>query len=153
MIFVILGTQKEQFTRLLRYVENIKTKQKIIVQAGYTKYESNKMKILSFIPTDQMERLMQDADIIITHTGTGSVLTALSYGKKVIACPRLKKYKEHVDDHQLELLNLFVSEGYILGANSQDDIDMAISEIGSFMPKQYKSNTASFISKLRKVID
>ena len=49
MILVTLGTQHQEFTRLLDYIEKSKIKDKIIVQAGYTKYKSKKMKMFDFI--------------------------------------------------------------------------------------------------------
>ena len=36
MIFITLGTQKEPFTRLLDYVEEANTHEKIIAQVGHT---------------------------------------------------------------------------------------------------------------------
>jgi UDP-N-acetylglucosamine transferase subunit ALG13 len=81
MILVTLGTQKEQFTRLLDYIENSNIKDKIIVQAGHTKYKSKKMEIFDFIPYDKMDEYINDADLVITHSGTGSVLTPLKKGK------------------------------------------------------------------------
>ena len=146
MILVTLGTQKEQFTRLLDYIENSNIKDKIIVQAGHTKYESKKMEIFDFIPYEKME------DVIITHSGTGSVLTPLKKGKKVIVCARLSKYEEHVDDHQVELLEVFYEEGYVLKLDEDDNLDEIYKNIKKFKPKKYISNTDNFINKLKKEI-
>ena len=77
MILVTLGTQKQQFTRLLDAIENSNIDDEIIVQAGHTKYESKKMKIFDFISYDKMEELVNKADIIITHGGTGSIVEPL----------------------------------------------------------------------------
>ena len=73
MILVTLGTQQQQFTRLLDYIENSKIKDEIIVQAGHTKYNSMKMKIFDFIDYDKMNEYVETADLIITHGGTGSI--------------------------------------------------------------------------------
>ena len=152
MILVTLGTQKEQFTRLLDYIENSNIKDKIIVQAGHTKYESKKMEIFDFIPYEKMEEYINDADVIITHSGTGSVLTPLKKGKKVIVCARLSKYEEHVDDHQVELLEVFYEEGYVLKLDEDDNLDEIYKNIKKFKPKKYISNTDNFINKLKKEI-
>ena len=77
MILVTLGTQKEPFTRLLDCIENSKIKDKIIVQAGHTKYESKKMEIFDFITYDEMVKLINDSSLVITHGGTGSILMPL----------------------------------------------------------------------------
>ena len=82
MILVTLGTQKQSFTRLLNLIEKANIKDEIIVQAGHTKYESKKMKILDFIDYQEMEKLIEKADLIITHGGTGSIVTPLKKEKK-----------------------------------------------------------------------
>ena len=141
MILVTLGTQKEQFTRLLDYIEKSKIQDKIIVQAGHTKFESKKMEIFDFIPYEKMEQYIEKADVIITHSGTGSVLTPLKKGKKVIVCARLSKYEEHVDDHQVELLEVFKEEGYVLELSENNKLDEVYEELKKFKPKKYVINT------------
>jgi len=153
MILVTLGTQKEQFTRLLDYIENSKIKDEIIVQAGHTKYNSKKMKIFDFIPYEEMDKYIDDADLIITHAGTGSVLTPLKRGKNVIVCARDMKYDEHVDNHQKELVEVFAGEGYVLELNEDILLDDLMKKIKKFKPKNYVSNTDNYISKLRKEIN
>lgn len=152
MILVTLGTQKEPFTRLLDAIENSKIKDKIIVQAGHNKYESKKMEIFDFIPYDEMQKLINECDLVITHGGTGSILMPLKASKKVIACPRLAKYLEHVDDHQLQITEVFAEEGYILEFNDGDDLDELIKKSKTFKPKKYVSNTENFIKNLKEEI-
>lgn len=59
MILVTLGTQHQEFTRLLDYIEKSKIKDKIIVQAGYTQYKSKKMKMFDFIDYDKMNEYVK----------------------------------------------------------------------------------------------
>ena len=56
MILVTLGTQHQEFTRLLDYIEKSKIKDEIIVQAGYTKYKSKNMRVFGLIPQEELER-------------------------------------------------------------------------------------------------
>lgn len=153
MILVTLGTQKQQFTRLLDYIEKSNIKDKIIVQAGYTSYNSKKMEILDFIDFEKMDKLIDEADLVITHGGTGSILNALKKQKKVIACPRLSKYGEHVDNHQEEIVYIFSDEKYILKLDENTDISKLIDESKEFKPRKYKSNTKKFIKNLEKLIE
>ena len=99
-----------------------------------------------------MDKYIDDADIIITHSGTGSVLTPLKKGKKVIVCARLSKYEEHVDDHQVELLEVFKEEGYVLELSEDNNLDDVYQEAKKFKPKKYVSNTEKFIKKLKEEI-
>ena len=117
MILVLLGTQNNSFHRLLeeieRLIQNQVIREKVIVQAGYTKYTSENMKILDFVSKEELEELQRKADLIITHGGVGSILLSITKDKKVIAIPRLHEYGEHVNDHQKEIVELFHKKGYI----------------------------------------
>lgn len=153
MILVTLGTQKQPFTRLLDNIENSKIKDEIIVQAGHTKYTSKKMKIFDFIDYEEMDDLVDRADIIITHGGTGSIVGPLKKNKKIIAVPRLKKYGEHVDDHQIQIVDMFSEVGYILKFDENDNIDKLVKEIKKKEMVKFISNTENFIKNLKKEID
>jgi len=118
LILVLLGTQDKKFNRLLEgidsAIDNGYIKDDVIVQAGYSAdYKSKNMKIFDLIPIDEFDDLIKKSDLIITHGGVGSITTALKNEKKVIAVPRLKKYNEHMNDHQLQIINNFSKSGYI----------------------------------------
>ena len=130
MILVLLGTQNNSFHRLLeeidKLIKNGIIKDKVIVQAGYTKFESKNMKIFTLIPKEQLEEYQRKADIIITHGGVGSIISSIKEGKKVIAVPRLHEYGEHVNDHQKEIVDTFNRKGYIIGLNGVEELENAI---------------------------
>ncbi len=150
MILVTLGTQKEQFKRLLDYIEKSNIKDRIVVQAGHTKYESDKLEIYNFFNYDTMEKLVDMADLIITHGGTGSIVEPLKKGKKIIACSRLPEYGEHIDNHQEELVKKFSEGGYILELDKNNNLDDLFEISKEFTPNIYESNTENFIKKLEK---
>jgi UDP-N-acetylglucosamine transferase subunit ALG13 len=153
MILVTLGTQKQPFNRLLQLIEESKIDDEIIVQAGHTKFESTKMKSFKFIDYDEMENLINEADLVITHGGTGSILTPLKKGKKVIACARLAKYGEHIDNHQQEIVEMFSSLGCIIELKEHDKLDSIYNNIDIFKPKKFVSNTEEFKIKLVEKIE
>lgn len=153
MTLVTLGTQHQEFTRLLDYIEKSDLKGEIIVQAGYTKYESKRMKIFDFISYDEMEKYIDKSDLVITHAGTGSIVMPLKKDKKVIACARLSKFGEHVDDHQVELVDVFYSEGYILKIDEDTSLNEVLKNIKNFKPKKFVSNTNRFIENLEQEIN
>ncbi len=153
MTLVTLGTQHQEFTRLLDYIEKSDLKGEIIVQAGYTKYESKRMKIFDFISYDEMEKYIDKSDLVITHAGTGSIVMPLKKDKKVIACARLSKFGEHVDDHQVELVDVFYSEGYILKIDEDTSLNEVLKNIKDFKPKKFVSNTKKFIENLKQEIN
>ena len=157
MIFVILGTQDKTFPRLLEAVEkqiakgNIKDK--VIAQVGSTKYESDKMEVIDFMSVEEFNDNIEKADIIITHAGVGTILTALKKNKKIIAAARLKKYGEHVNDHQLQIVEKFSKEGYVLPLTDFEKLDEVVKKAKDFTPNKFVSNKEKFINNLRKEID
>ena len=157
MILVLLGTQNNSFHRLLeeiqRNIENGNIKEEVIAQKGYTKFKSDKMKIFDEISQDELNNLIKRANLIITHGGVGSIINAITNEKKVIAVPRLKKYKEHVNDHQLDIVQSFNDMGYIIGINSVDELEKALKNAKEFTPKKYLQNTGKIINIIEDYID
>ncbi|MFD1851641.1 PssE/Cps14G family polysaccharide biosynthesis glycosyltransferase [Oceanobacillus bengalensis] len=143
MIFVVLGTHELPFRRLLLEVERLKRTriidEDIIVQHGHTKYQSDHMILKKFINTKEMDLLYDQANIVITHAGTGSIMNGLKRGKKLIAVPRLKKYGEHNDDHQLQITNVLKSEGHLLSWEEGTNLADVMEEAKSFEPKPFQS--------------
>ncbi len=157
MIFVTLGTQDKEFTRLLeaidREIEKGNIKERVVVQAGYTKYESKNMEIFDLIPTDEFNKYVKNADLIITHGGAGSILTAIKNNKKVIAAARLYKYKEHTNDHQKQIVKEFAEEGYILELRDFNKLGKLIEKSKSFTPKKFVSNTPNMVKLIEDYIE
>ena len=157
MIFVTVGTQDKSFERLIKGIEQaVIEKQitdKVIVQAGNTKYESDVIEVLNYIPFEKFTDFMNKADIIITHGGVGSILNAIKLKKKVIAVPRLKEYNEHINDHQLQVIKKMTEQGYILSTQHVEEIPNKIKEIQNFKTKEYTSNTENFIKSFKKILD
>ena len=157
MILVVLGTQDKEFPRLLEAVEKeIKKgniKEKVVVQAGQTKYQSDVMEIFDFLPAPKFEELMNEASLVITHGGAGTILTAIKKGKKIIAAPRLAKYKEHHNDHQKQIIEEFAKMGYLLELRDFNKLDVMLQKIKKFKPKKFESNTQNMIKLIDDYIE
>ena len=157
MILVILGTQDKEFPRLLEAVEKqIKCgniKDRVVVQAGQTKYKSDCMEIFDLLPAPEFNKLMDEADLIITHGGAGSILNAIKKGKKVIAAARLEKYKEHHNDHQKQIIGEFVKSGYILELDDFDKLGELIEKSKKFKQKKFVSNTDNMVKLIEEYIE
>ena len=154
MILVMLGTQNNDFHRLLFEIEkNIEIgsiNEEVIVQAGFTKYKSNKMKIFDVTSKENLSKLINKANLIITHAGVGSIEMSLEQNKKVIAVPRLKKYGEHVNDHQKDIEQEFNKRGWLIGINDVSELSIALKKVKNFIPKKYeqpKSDEIIYIIK------
>ncbi len=157
MILVTLGTQDKPFTRLLeavqKQIDNGNIKDEVIVQAGYTKFESKDMKIYELIEYEKFDKLVKDCDILITHGGVASILNGIKNGKKVIAAARLKEFGEHTNDHQLQIISDFSKKGYLLALDDFDRLDELLKKVKKFKPKKYVSNTENFIKHIENYIE
>ena len=157
MILVTLGTQDKSFKRLLeavdKQIENGNIKDKVVVQAGCTKYKSKNMEIFDLIDSDKFAELIKECDLLITHGGVGSILTGLKNNKKVIAAPRLAKYKEHTNDHQLQIIEKFDEAGLILPLYDFEKLDKVLKDVKNFKPKKYQSNTNKMIKLIENYIN
>lgn len=157
MIFVTLGTQDKDFSRLLKAIDNEiekgTIKEKVIVQAGHTKYESKNMEIFDLIPTDEFDEIIANCDLLITHGGVGNILSAIKRDKPVIAAARLKKFKEHANDHQKQIIGEFTKQGYILELKDFGKLGKMIEKAKKFKVKKFKSNTENFVRNIEKYIE
>lgn len=156
MIFVTVGSQKFQFDRLLKEVdkliENKIINEDVIAQIGYSTYIPKNYKYYKFIDQDEFKKYISKCDMVITHAGTGAIVGALKQGKKVVAVPRLAKYGEHVDDHQIQLLDEFKELNFIEPAYDVKDLEKAIEKCRKNEYNRYVSNTKNVIEDIEKFI-
>ncbi|MFH1751952.1 MAG: PssE/Cps14G family polysaccharide biosynthesis glycosyltransferase [archaeon] len=136
LIFVAVGTHPQQFNRLLEKVDELvavkKITEKVFAQTGYTDLEPKNFNFKKFTSLKEFEELIARADIVITHGGEGVIGTALQYNKKIIIVPRLKKFGEHTNDHQLELTKAIEREKRALTVYDIEDLEKALKEIKTF---------------------
>ena len=131
MIFVTVGTHTQSFNRLLeeidRLVGNGTIREKVVAQIGHSSYEPKNIEWVRFTTFEKLNKFYRTARVFVTHGGAGSILNGLSNGKPVIAIPRLKKYDEHVNNHQLDLVKALEKKKKIIAVYDIKDLSNAIS--------------------------
>lgn len=157
MIFVILGTQKFQLNRLLqqidRYVDSGEIQDEVIAQIGHSSYLPQHFTYHRFLDKEAFTAYIRNADLIVTHSGVGSIITAKQYQKPVIVFPRMAKYGEHVDDHQMEIANAFAVKEYVLKCSEEDDLLEIIGISKNCRLKPYISQTSRIVNLIGAFID
>ncbi len=157
MILVLLGTQDKQFDRLLKEVSDLKEqgkiKEDVVAQVGCSNFRSKYIKSFDFVSKDEINDLIDKASLVIAHGGVGIITECLNKNKKVIVAPRLAKYKEHTNDHQLEITKEFAKNKYIIPFYENDNLEDKIKEAKKLKVKKYKSNNDKFINSVKKYID
>ncbi|WGY04577.1 glycosyltransferase [Nocardioides sp. QY071] len=70
----------------------------------------------------EMSSAMSTADVVITHGGAGSILTALTAGKVPVVLPRRAAHGEHVDDHQVRMVQGLAERGLVVAVPQLEDL-------------------------------
>lgn len=157
MLFVTVGSQKFQFDRLLRAVDALVASGAVesgaFAQTGACSYIPKSFPSEAFLDRGHFGEVMDASDVVVTHGGTGAIIGAVKRGKRVVAVPRLARFGEHVDDHQVEIVRQFGEMGLIEPCFDVEGLPEAYARALAGDYKSYHSNTEGFIADLGSYID
>jgi UDP-N-acetylglucosamine transferase subunit ALG13 len=131
VIFVTVGTNEARFDRLLEAVEALPATDEIVVQHGSSSvHPANAARCHDFLLFDDLVEEMRAARVVVTHAGIGSIMTALSCGKRPVVVPRLVRYGEAVDDHQLPVARRLEAAGLVTLVEDLSGLGDAVARAG-----------------------
>jgi len=131
MIFLTVGSQIP-FDRLVRAVDIQENSETVFAQIGASDYTPQYIKYVKFMEKDEFDRQLETCSAVISHAGMGTIIQSVIAGKPLLVVPRLKKYNEVVNDHQMASAKRFESLGYLLVAYDTDEIQGKLSELSGF---------------------
>ena len=111
MIFVALGTQTYSFDRLLRGLDEVD--EELVVQGGASTHRPAGATWFDFLDFPQLLEYVRAARVVVSHAGVGTVMTVVGEGKRPVVVPRLARYDEAVDDHQLSFARRMQEAGLV----------------------------------------
>jgi beta-1,4-N-acetylglucosaminyltransferase len=126
MIFVTVGSSDCDFSRLISKIDQLVSVgciADVVVQIGNSKYTPKACHSIRFAPQHEIVSLIEKSEFVICHGGTGTIDMVLGLRKKTIVVPRMKKFGEITDDHQLELAELLEKAGRVLVVKDIKDIE------------------------------
>jgi UDP-N-acetylglucosamine transferase subunit ALG13 len=130
MIFITVGTHEQPFDRLVKEIDLLRQKEiikePVFTQTGYSSYKPKFCEYSKFIAFNEMMKKIENARIVITHGGPGSIMPVFYTGKVPIVVPRQKKYGEHVDDHQIYFCKKLEKKGKIIAVYKVKDLEYKI---------------------------
>lgn len=141
MIFLTIGTH-EPFDRLVRAVDawcaTQTTGQTLfgqITEPGAGGYVPQHFEYVSRLtPLDYAARFAS-ADLIVSHAGMGSILTALQAAKPIVILPRRGHLRETRNDHQYTTMNILGLRSGIHVAKDETELakvmDRAIADLAN----------------------
>lgn len=155
MIFVTVGSQKFPFDRLIQKVDQMiragLIQEEVFIQTGTGKYVPS-CRHQAFYRQEHFQELMEACGILITHGGAGTMVDAVKRGKKTIVVPRLARYREHVDDHQLELTQRLHQLKLIRACPDVELLPQALLDLREQSFEPFRSNTEVFLASLDRCI-
>lgn len=131
--FVSVGNAVQPFDRLLDAVAALARdghlSMPVSVQYGSAKFSCDACRSVAFLDMEQFAAHIRDATVVILHGGAGSIIHACQAGKVPIVMPRLSKFGEHVDDHQLEFVCELDRLGKVVMVGDQQELTVAVAQV------------------------
>ena len=132
MIFVTVGMHTKGFDRLLKRMDEIAgtLNEEVVMQIGHTSFRPQKAKWFDFTTEAGIREWCQKARVVVTQPAM-SILDAQEQNKPVIVVPRLKKYDEVIDDHQLAFARHLEKEGKVIAVYDVDELEETLMNMDS----------------------
>lgn len=148
--FITVGNAKQSFNRFFHLVDEVLDllPQPVLLQTGHNEYQNDKTQVKAFMEMEEFENAVKTSQVLIMHAGAGSIIHAVQMGKRPIVIPRLQKFNEHVDDHQLEFAERLAQNDIVYLCQERADIRVSIEDIMKKGPEACKSQKHMLIAEL-----
>ena len=146
MIFVSLGTMDMPFFRMAEAVDKLAAniQDNVIVQTGYTNHKyKNVSKVFTFCTKEEMQKYIEQADLLILQGGWGAISEAMEKGKRIVVMPRHDK-TEHIHD-QFQLIRKLDELDCVIGVFDENKLGEAVDKAYDFNFKQLKKGNAQHL--------
>jgi UDP-N-acetylglucosamine transferase subunit ALG13 len=128
MIVVSVGTNEARFDRLLEWMSLLRLEDELVVQHGPSAVRPPGARCVPYLPYEDLVELVRESRAFVTHAGVGSIMMALFSGRRPVVVPRLKRFGEAVDDHQVSLARRLQAEGLVIHVESVEALERALAD-------------------------
>ncbi len=125
-VFVTVGTNEARFDRLVDAAGRLGDRERVVLQRGSSGLDAPGTDCHDFMTYQEVCDHVRAARVVVTHAGVGSVGVALHHGKRPIVVPRLRRFGEAVDDHQLLFARQLAEMGLAQLVEDPADLPAAI---------------------------
>ena len=157
MIFVAVGTQKFQLDRLLRQIDDLVASgaidEPVFAQIGHSTYRPAHYDFKEFLSVEEYNQKIAQCNLLVTHSGVGTIMSGLNGGKPVVVFPRLAEFGEHVDDHQMEIAKSFEELNYVALCGKNDSLRSVIECARKHVFSEYQSQRQNMLAAIREFLD
>ena len=155
MIFLTVGTQFP-FDRLVKAVDDALDEglieEEIFAQIGETSYKPHNFESVVFLDKNLFDRHLKESTSIIGHAGMGTITMALDNKKPLLVMPRLRKYGEVVNDHQVDIARKFSELGHLLAVYDAKDLPDGILRLKEFVPTERKACAEAVAKRIARFL-
>ncbi len=154
MIYVTVGTMFLDFPRLIKKMDALadSTGERVVVQIGMGATVPVHCESFAFRPREEVLDLQREARVIVCHAGIGAVMDALQVRRPFLVVPRLKRFGEHMNDHQIEIAEAVERRGWGRTIQDIDDLTAACASPPP-PPQTYSPARAPLIAAVRAFVD
>jgi len=153
MIFLTLGTYPLQFNRLIKAIDDMAKEElkgeDIFAQIGFSDYEPKNIPFKRVMEKQEFDACFRKSTTLISHAGMGSIIMALDLNKPLLIMPRLKKYGEHVNDHQLGTAKTFEKLGHVLAVYDENHLAQKITGLKTFRPSPRENEAKKVAARIK----
>jgi beta-1,4-N-acetylglucosaminyltransferase len=152
MIFVTVGTHSVGFDRLVMAVDELAAtwNEEIIIQRGSSTVVPTHAVHFQWTTSERMEQLTQQARVVITHAAAGAIILGLQKQTPLIVVPRLHKYGEHLDDHQLQLADALSKQGRAIVVNHVTAVSLRHALVAIDPEQSHRYNNRQLVTALQQ---
>ena len=111
-VVVTVGTNEARFDRLVGAAAGL-SGEPVVVQHGASNLRPHGARCVDYLPFDEFDELVRSSRVVVTHAGIGTVAVALAHGRRPVVVPRLRRYGEAVDDHQVFFARRLADAGLV----------------------------------------
>jgi len=139
------------FDRLIKKMDEIAAiiSEDVVIQIGHSSFRPNNAKWFDFTTEEGIKEWCRKAKVVVTQPAM-SIVDAQEQGVPVVVVPRLKKYNEVIDDHQLDFARVLEKEGKVIAVYDVDKLEETLSNINVKPVKPLKNKR--LVNALRKYI-
>lgn len=154
MIYVTLGTMFLGFDRLVETADAIAadTGEQVILQLGNASRYPIHCEWFEFLPREECLEIQRHARVIVGHAGIGTAIDALSVRRPLIVVPRLKRFNEHLNDHQMEIAEAVQRRGWGRMVLDMKDLPAACAHPPE-VPEGYSPNKEPLIAAVKAMVE
>jgi UDP-N-acetylglucosamine transferase subunit ALG13 len=138
MIFITVGTD-QPFDRMMKVVDawaRDNKRRDVFAQVGVGAWKPIYMDSVDFLEPPEYKRRFDEASLIISHAGMGTILSALLRGKPILVMPKLASLGEHRNEHQTATARRMMEMGRVNVAFDVSELRQKLDQLDQLSPHE-----------------